>query len=989
MGQTGVGFVALYQLFPKNVTFAQLTDRPDGFNFWFCLEPKYGGMGDFQVKFIATTAHEVAYVFDPDPRLLYSNQTFRTDLSLYGYPGGVWYHFQRNLLADWQTPVTVNGTTRPGFSPSEVLYRIEIDAIGFEESGSSIYYSETAWVDDVNVYMNLPPDLPPSARFSATPSNPSVREAISFDASASSDADGTISVYQWNFGDGTSGVGAQSSHSYDSTGTFNATLTVIDDRGSNDTTTQSVQVGPSSNRPPIVKFTITPSQPVIGESVSFDASSSIDPDQGDSIQSYDWSFGDGAVGSGVLVSHIYTFPSMYDVVLTVGDGHGASNSTQQSMFVTRIPYMPGVEPGEWARYTISGNVPLASNLLLVTLNFTGAVGTNVTYTGDSLYFNRTQSSQSLWQNLLSFRVFGLMASNLSTGDFPWADSPYAINSTVAETFLGAARQANIVTVPFLGGTFSATWDQATGILLVLDENFPGTQSGETMRLKVELADSNIWAPTGNRSPVPVFSWTPSVPRVNSAVLFDGSKSYDPDPGDSTIGYTWNFGDGTSQDTVSPTIAHSYVTPGFYNASLQVNDNNGASAVSFRSITVQNPIVHDVAIIQVLSLSSSALIGQAVSIQVTLSNPGDTVEAVNVTVTSGNLSLAPAQNVTILDRANMVLRFKWNTTGFEPGPYAVRARASVVPGETNTADNQREGGIVTLFLPLSVHAAANPNSGIAPLRVSFTSTVSGGIPPYTYSWDFGDGSTSIAPDPTHQYDIQGEITTRLTVRDSQSLGTSTQLIVNVLPPLVVTVTSSPQTGQAPLDATFTASASGGMQPYRFVWTFDDGGTGPGPQVVHNYPSQGSYTATVTVTDAQGNTVHASSVVTVTETLGTLRIFVRDPSGTAVPDAWILITQVPNGQERPPAGSTLTDGSAVFPYLLPGVYEYTVIVGGYEVKVQSANVTAGPQTTESVAILTVSHPRSSSLDYTPYIVLATASLLVITAILAIRKRRMANA
>jgi PKD repeat protein len=76
----------------------------------------------------------------------------------------------------------------------------------------------------------------PTAAFTATVSN----LAASFDASASSDTDGTIAAYAWAYGDGTTGTGATSAHTYTTAGTFTVTLTVTDDQGATGTTTRTV-----------------------------------------------------------------------------------------------------------------------------------------------------------------------------------------------------------------------------------------------------------------------------------------------------------------------------------------------------------------------------------------------------------------------------------------------------------------------------------------------------------------------------------------------------------------------------------------------------------------------------------------------------------------------------------------------------------------------------------------------------------------------------
>ena len=70
--------------------------------------------------------------------------------------------------------------------------------------------------------------------------HPSAASRRAIDASGSSDADGTITAYDWSFGDSATGSGVTTSHTYGSYGSFNVTLTVTDDGNATDTDTQTV-----------------------------------------------------------------------------------------------------------------------------------------------------------------------------------------------------------------------------------------------------------------------------------------------------------------------------------------------------------------------------------------------------------------------------------------------------------------------------------------------------------------------------------------------------------------------------------------------------------------------------------------------------------------------------------------------------------------------------------------------------------------------------
>jgi PKD repeat protein len=69
--------------------------------------------------------------------------------------------------------------------------------------------------------------------------------------------------------------------------------------------------------------------------------------------------------------------------------------------------------------------------------------------------------------------------------------------------------------------------------------------------------------------------------------------------------------------------------------------------------------------------------------------------------------------------------------------------------------------------LDVVCSANPSTGSTPLYVSFTSTVTGGLEPLTFSWTFGDGGTSTYQNPQHNYLASGTYTVTVTVTDSKT------------------------------------------------------------------------------------------------------------------------------------------------------------------------------------------------------------------------------
>ena len=80
----------------------------------------------------------------------------------------------------------------------------------------------------------------PIASFTSTHTSPSVNQSVTFDASNSTDPDGIITNYIWDFGDDTTGAGMTTTHSYITDGTYTVTLTVTDNNGLTDTIKQTL-----------------------------------------------------------------------------------------------------------------------------------------------------------------------------------------------------------------------------------------------------------------------------------------------------------------------------------------------------------------------------------------------------------------------------------------------------------------------------------------------------------------------------------------------------------------------------------------------------------------------------------------------------------------------------------------------------------------------------------------------------------------------------
>jgi PKD repeat protein len=166
----------------------------------------------------------------------------------------------------------------------------------------------------------LPPAGAPTAAFTITPTPVNFNIPVIFDASASVPGAGATSIvsYAWAFGDGSSGTGKTVSHTYTTSpgNTYNVTLTVTNDRGLGNSTTQAVSVDASPA--PTGDWVFSPTTPSAGDTVFFNASD-VKPAAGHQIVQYSWNFGDGATASGAQTTHVFAAAATYQVVLTVTD----------------------------------------------------------------------------------------------------------------------------------------------------------------------------------------------------------------------------------------------------------------------------------------------------------------------------------------------------------------------------------------------------------------------------------------------------------------------------------------------------------------------------------------------------------------------------------------------------------------------------------------------------------------------------------------------
>jgi len=194
----------------------------------------------------------------------------------------------------------------------------------------------------------------------------------------------------------------------------------------------------------------------------------------------------------------------------------------------------------------------------------------------------------------------------------------------------------------------------------------------------------------------------------------------------------------------------------------------------------------------------------------------------------------------------------------PSPFE-RHSARIIEGveaqPTGTARNstdEAEANMSEDFGSVSVSTDATPDTGGAPLTVTFVAEVEGGPPGLRYRWDFGDNSPLERQlKAEHTYQTPGDYTATFTVIGPDIEETREESINVTEDGFDLDIEADPDIGPAPLTVRFGAVLDEDLPgPLRFQWSFGDGGRDVSAATTHTYRLPGAYTAALTVTNPQG-------------------------------------------------------------------------------------------------------------------------------------------
>ena len=381
----------------------------------------------------------------------------------------------------------------------------------------------------------------------------------------------------------------------------------------------------------------------------------------------------------------------------------------------------------------------------------------------------------------------------------------------------------------LVGCFAVTTAGSYGTMYVYGEDTSVVPSIPGMRINEPVSFTINELPA---APTPVLLWTNdkdlhAVNLVSQGVTANFSASpvsglhplvvQFADGSSGTItSRLWDFGDGQTSTNLNP--QHTYTAPGFYTVSLTVSGPAGSDLeTKTKYISVYSEVISN--------FSSDKTSG---------------ITPLLVSFTNGSTGSYSSLSWNFGDGGTSTLTNSTHnyTAG---GVYTVSLTASG-PGGTDT---ETKTNYITVYTPVAAGFTASPTSGVVPLTVNFTNTSTGS---YTnLSWDFGDGGTSTAVNPSHVYTSNGTYTVVLTA--SGPGGTSQAIsTINVYVPTVASFSTAPTSGIAPLSVTFTNTSTGDFS--SLFWDFGDGSNSSEINPVHNYSSSGVFTISLTVSGLGG-------------------------------------------------------------------------------------------------------------------------------------------
>ena len=654
----------------------------------------------------------------------------------------------------------------------------------------------------------------------------------------------------WDFeNDGnTDSTAVNPAYVYGIPGIYTAKLTAINDNGTN----SKSAIITVSERPifPVADFSTNTVSGYAPLSVQF-------TDLSKNAASRSWNFGDGTVSMQTNPTHVYSSAGSYTVTLTVSNTNG-TNPKSAVITVSERPILP---VADFSTNTVSGYAPLSvqftdlsKNAASRSWNFgDGAVSTQTNpahaYSSAGSYTVTLTVSNTNGTNPKSATI-----NVLQRPIFPVADFSTSVTSGYAPLsvqFTDLSRYAASRSWDFNGDGIA----DSSILSPVYTYTNPGTYTASLVASNANGTNSKSATVTVLRQIPPKANFSSNVTSgtVPLNVLFTDTSTNTP------TSWNWNFGDGTANSTQKNPV-HTFSKAGSYSVTLTVRNTAGSNTVRKTSYITA----------------------------ATLRPP---IAALSANVTSGTIPFT----VLFSDKSTGGSPTKWawsfgdGTSSIEKNPvhtYSKAGKYTVSLTASNAAGSNKvtkSSYITTTVLKPPVSSfSAIPTSGSTPLKVTFADKSTGVIT--AWSWNFGDGTSSVEKNPVHMYSKIGKYTVSLTASNSagsNKLTRSSYITVTALKPPVAAFSVSSTSGNAPFKVTFTDKSTG--SPTSWNWVFGDGSTSTHQNTDHTYSGAGKYTVSLTARNAAGsNTLTRSGYINVVAPRKTpIGVFSASPTSGKAP------------------------------------------------------------------------------------------------------------
>lgn len=638
----------------------------------------------------------------------------------------------------------------------------------------------------------------PVANFSAQPIPVCGRQPVHFtDLSAPADE------WFWSFGDGSTSILQNPSHSYNDTGYFDVTLIVFNN-GCPDTL-EILQY--PHVLPPIARYNFVAN---CSNRMQF-----VFTDQSVAPQTWNWDFGDGITST---IQHpVHTFPALgsYQVRLIVTNGSCADTLIQTVRTINENPNFTANQTAACKPATIMFTATNIEDLNIVTYfwNF----GNGDTLTTDLLTVSSTYANTGTYTiTLITIDINGCRDS-IAKPNYIRINGPDAAFSAL-NTRGCAGLTTTFTDNTITDGVNAITnwkWDFGDGSI----QNFPSPpfqhvfNAADTFSVKLIVTDAagcsdsiTINDLVLTTDPIPGFVSADTLTCPATTVSFTNNSI----PVNATS--SWEFGDGGTSLVPSPT--HVYTNRGLYTVKLRILDDNGCadSLIRINYITVDTPRAD----FTVIDTASSC-----VPFEIHFVN----TSAYNAT---SLWDFGPSQGTSTLP----------NPVHFYsiPGVYPVKLTVTSPGGCVDSIIKT-----ITVFDTVGARVNYVPIGGCSPLQVTLNTFTTG--PMNSYFWDFGDGYTVTTSLPTinHTYASFGNFLPKVIMEDPAGC---------IIPlPGLDTVYVTGAKARFGIDdslfcdfgtVNFTDSSTYNDPITRYSWTFGDGGTSLQQHPAHNYTTPGNYT-----------------------------------------------------------------------------------------------------------------------------------------------------